>query len=499
MPSVLLPRYECTSHLFDAEVATNIINEKTVGQDGAPGPNAQKTVDMNNPNSNPQKHPLPDKPSVPSTGQHSNPRYPLRSASSTPSAGQPPQPPQPAQASSWNAINNPYAEQWAQYYANVAAHNQYAVQGYGWQQYNGGYPTTSYYGQLSPFAHLGIYSTQALSFAQPYAHSQYSSQGSLQTQMQYDSLRRARAYKAKSFKINKRNRPNANGFVPSQAMNSTFDALPQSIELERAEQALEALEATKPQLSAKEKKEAKRDKKIMLPAPQPTPEYLAQAAEEPFVIDPPERLLVILDLNGTLIFRPNRNHPTRLVSRPFLKPFLRYLFDNFSVIVWSSARPENVKVIVENVLDKDLRSMLVACLARDSFGLSSEHYTQNVQVYKDLNIIWNREEIQRQIPDYEFGKRFGQHNTILIDDSVLKASAQPHNLLLIPEFAASKEDMKSDVLREVAGYLEVLKMQWDVSKFMRKEPFEANGRWQYDWEDESAPGGELRQKVSARD
>jgi hypothetical protein len=496
MPSMLLPRYEYTSYLLDAEVVTN------VGQDGAPVANPQKTVDMNEPNSDSQKHPLSNPPGVPSTGQH-----PLRSASSTPSVVRPPQPPQPAQASSWNAINNPYAEQWAQYYANVAAYNQYAIQGYNWQQpgaffqqqqYNGGYPTASYYGQPSPSSHLGSSSTQAQNFAQPYAHPQYPPQGSLQTQMQYDSLRRARAYKAKSFKINKRNRPNANAFVLPQAMISGIDALPQSLddELERAEQVLEAI---KPQRSAKEKKEAKRDKKIMLPAPQPTPEYLAQAAEEPFVIDPPERLLVVLDLNGTLIFRPSRSQPTRLVSRPFLKPFLRYLFDNFSVIVWSSARPENVKVIVENVLDKDLRSMLLACLARDSFGLSSEHYTQNVQVYKDLNIIWSKEEIQRQIPDYEFGKRFGQHNTILIDDSILKASAQPYNLLQIPEFAASEEDMKSDVLREVAGYLEVLKMQWDVSKFMRKEPFEANGRWQYDWEDDSAPGGELRQKVSARD
>ncbi|KAF2711103.1 HAD-like protein [Pleomassaria siparia CBS 279.74] len=243
-----------------------------------------------------------------------------------------------------------------------------------------------------------------------------------------------------------------------------------------------------------------KDKKIMLPGPTPTASYLAQAAEEPFVIDPPDRVLVILDLNGTLIFRPNpRQNATRMIARPFLKQFLRYLFSNFSVMIWSSAKPENVKVLVDNVLDDDLRAMLVACLARDSFNLLPQHYGKNVQVYKDLNIIWNNMQIQSQIPDHEYGKQFGQHNTVLIDDTIIKASAQPHNLLLIPEFAGTAADMKGDILREVAGYLEVLKMQWDVSKFMRKQPFEANGRWQYDWEDDLAEGGDLKQKISLTD
>jgi len=236
----------------------------------------------------------------------------------------------------------------------------------------------------------------------------------------------------------------------------------------------------------------------MLPGPTPSPEYLAQAAGEPYVIDPPGRVLVILDLNGTLIFRPNpRKEATRLVARPFLKPFLQYLFENFSVMIWSSAKPENVKVIVENVLDEDLRSMLVACLARDSFKLTPHHYNLNVQVYKDLNIIWEKEEIQQKFPEHQYDNRFGQHNTVLIDDSVIKAVAQPHNLLLIPEFSGTAEEMEGDVLREVAGYLEVLKMQWDVSRFMRREPFKADGRWIYDWDwEEDMYGGELKQKVS---
>ncbi|KAF2826083.1 HAD-like protein [Ophiobolus disseminans] len=237
------------------------------------------------------------------------------------------------------------------------------------------------------------------------------------------------------------------------------------------------------------------DEKIMLPAPQPTDIYRDTASEEPTVIDPPGHVLVILDLNGTVLYRPNKNAKT-MIARPYLRPFLQYLFQNFKVMVWSSAKPENVKSLVDQALDKDLRSMLVGTWARDTFGLSSKYYAQNVQVYKNLRLVWSRDQIQQRHPEYTAGERFGQHNTVLIDDSALKASAQPFNLLEIPEFEATPEQMEGDVLREVAGYLEILRHQGDVSKFINKEPFRGDGRWGYDWPAESAGGGDMESKVS---
>ncbi|KAK1912212.1 hypothetical protein P3342_009812 [Pyrenophora teres f. teres] len=238
------------------------------------------------------------------------------------------------------------------------------------------------------------------------------------------------------------------------------------------------------------------DEKIMLPAPEPAQEYMNQAAEEPSASETPGQMLVILDLNGTVLFRPNRNAQT-MIARPFLRPFLRYLFDNFKVMVWSSAKPENVKSLVSQALDNDLRSKLVEVWGRDSFGLSPSHYAKNVQVYKNLKLVWSRSQIQSFHSDYETGGRFGQHNTVLIDDSAIKASAQPHNLLEIPEFSATPEQMNGDVLREVAGYLEALRWQNDVSKFIKAEPFKDGGRWTFDWPDSAADGGEMTGKATA--
>lgn len=239
------------------------------------------------------------------------------------------------------------------------------------------------------------------------------------------------------------------------------------------------------------------DNKIMLPAPQPTAEYIAQATEPPEFIDTPNNILVILDLNGTLLYRPNKNAKT-MIERPFLKPFLRYLFQNFKVMVWSSAKPDNVKALVSQSLDNSLKSQLVAQWARDSFGLSPTNYSQNVQVYKNLKLVWSRDVIQQHHPEYASGGRFGQHNTVLVDDSALKANAQPFNLLEIPEFSATPEQMDGDVLREVAGYLEILRQQADVSKFMNQTPFEGDGRWGYEWSDDIAGGGEMTSKASTK-
>lgn len=250
------------------------------------------------------------------------------------------------------------------------------------------------------------------------------------------------------------------------------------------------------QTLATEKKGRYGDEKIMLPAPQPTEEYMEQSAGEPSETETPGPMLVILDLNGTVLYRPNRNAKT-MIERPFLKPFLRYLFENFKVMVWSSARPDNVKSLVNQALDNDLRSKLVAQWARDSFGLSPANYQQNVQVYKNLKLVWSRSQIQSYHPDYEAGGRFGQHNTVLIDDSSIKASAQPYNLLEIPEFSATPEQMQGDVLREIAGYLEVLRKQSDVSKFIRKVPFVEGGQWTFEWPDSIAGGGEMTAKASA--
>ncbi|GJE94097.1 hypothetical protein PsYK624_102650 [Phanerochaete sordida] len=174
----------------------------------------------------------------------------------------------------------------------------------------------------------------------------------------------------------------------------------------------------------------------------PSPAYIDLSEQKPSPLDSPSdaRKLLILDLNGTLVFRSayrpkgkwartrddkpgdepadsRENHANnaheatpRLRSahpRPYAPAFRAYLFapatrEWLDVMVWSSAQPHSVRGMVERVFGEDVyaeatgevrggeRPRLLAIWARDTLGLSESHYRQKVQTIKDLNIVWSR-------------------------------------------------------------------------------------------------------------
>lgn len=227
---------------------------------------------------------------------------------------------------------------------------------------------------------------------------------------------------------------------------------------------------------------------LKLATPVPTQTYLAQSARPPEALDCPQPQLIVLDLNGTLIHRPDRRKgPNSFITRPFVDAFLQYLLDNFTVMVWSSATPYSVKKMCGRLFDPAQRSRLVAEWGRDTLGLTPEQYREKVQVYKQLASVWSAPVIRASHPDYTIDKDglWDQSNTILVDDSVIKASSEPYNLVQIPEFEALPDQMKSDVLRQVVGYLEEIRYQKDVSAFVRQKPFRVDGGWDWIWPEEA--------------
>jgi hypothetical protein len=144
------------------------------------------------------------------------------------------------------------------------------------------------------------------------------------------------------------------------------------------------------------------------------------------------------------------------------------------------------------------RTLLVGQWARDTLGLSQSQYRERVQVYKRLNRIWDDEKLQHKHPGFDKGERWGQHNTVLIDDSLLKASAQPYNHIKVPEFDSGSETNGDgrDVLAQVAGYLEEARRWKDVSAFMREKGFivDAGWKWTWTWTDSGKGKGKKKKK-----
>ena len=240
---------------------------------------------------------------------------------------------------------------------------------------------------------------------------------------------------------------------------------------------------------------------IETPAPQPTPTYLTRAHHPPTLLPNPQPLLLVLDLNGTLLYRNRTHAPGKPHPRPSLTLFLTYALTHHRVLIWSSAKPHNVHSMCSHLFTPPQRSLLLGEWARDTLGLTASQYKDRVQVYKNLDRIWNDESLPRppQSQAGGGGQRWGQHNTLLIDDSALKASAQPYNHIEIPEFVKGSEtegDGK-DVLGKVVGYLEEARKYSDVSAFGRVRRFHIDDGWRWKWNGMGrSAGGNSKEKVS---
>ena len=222
---------------------------------------------------------------------------------------------------------------------------------------------------------------------------------------------------------------------------------------------------------------------LRLPAPNPTADYLVRSFFEPKKLPSPQSLLVVLDLNGTLLAR-SRGRGT-VTERPYLDRFLGYCLKHHSVMIWSSAQPESVAQMCGKIFSPQQRGKLVREWARDTLELTIKDYYDKVQVYKRLDRIWEDTLLQSKHPCYKNLGKWCQGNTVLIEDSRLKAQKQPFNHIEVPEYTirSGDEGTGMEVLGQVVGYLEELRKWDDVSRFIRANRFEIDVGWSWDWEE----------------
>ena len=226
---------------------------------------------------------------------------------------------------------------------------------------------------------------------------------------------------------------------------------------------------------------------VKLPVPQPTNEYMIQASLEAERLPSPQTLLIILDLNGTLLDRSREKFVAPIVFRPFVKEFLKYCLENHKVMVWSSAVGASVNKMCRQLFDPNQRKQVLSEWARDTLDLTESEYNEKSQVYKRLDKVWDDAEIQSAHPNAENLDGWSQANTILIDDSVVKAQKQPFNHIEVSEFTRSpNQETGVDILSQVVAYLEELRKWDDVSRFIQSNPFRMDQGWAWDWKTDEA-------------
>ena len=223
---------------------------------------------------------------------------------------------------------------------------------------------------------------------------------------------------------------------------------------------------------------------LALSPPDPKQTYLTIASFFPTRLPIPQRLLIVLDLNGTVLYREVGS--TTYKPRPFVMQFLNYCLENHVILIWSSAKPHNVDSVCKKLFTPKQHEKLLGVWARDTLGLTPLQYNTKTQVYKNLDRIWANPTFACNHPGFQQqGLMWSQKNTLLVDDNIVKAWAQPYNHVDIPEFVKDSNEATAqngkDVLGQITAYLEEARMWDNVSAFVSRTRFEVDRQWAWNW------------------
>ncbi|KAI9176144.1 RNA binding protein snu13 [Blastocladiella emersonii ATCC 22665] len=200
-----------------------------------------------------------------------------------------------------------------------------------------------------------------------------------------------------------------------------------------------------------------------------------------------KRLLVILDLNGCLVARPDREEERAALAlhalppragkagnkAVYVRPHTREFLDralahtNVDVAVWSSAMLHNIRRIVAMVGGNDTPPLIdrfKLVLGRDECTPVTDGETPWATI-KDLTTVY------RAHPE-----TYAAERTVMVDDSLFKCRKNPGNALVLPTWViddAARPPLDDTALVRLADYLDLLARAdpSDVRKWMREHPF----------------------------
>jgi hypothetical protein len=185
-----------------------------------------------------------------------------------------------------------------------------------------------------------------------------------------------------------------------------------------------------------------------------------------------KELLIIFDLNGTLISRVSRQLEKKLAKvNPFCPGYYDFMFEktqcylrphwekfleqiesnpNISIGIWTSAQKKNADGMTSNLFSNHNKP--IEFILDRSHCLNAPMNIKTNNVIKDLNWLFQDETLSKS------GK-WNAKNTIIVDDTSTKAKRNPRNLLLIDEYTVLDKtfDCKNDIeLLKLLAWVEKL-------------------------------------------
>lgn len=176
--------------------------------------------------------------------------------------------------------------------------------------------------------------------------------------------------------------------------------------------------------------------------------FSQKLSEDRLMYEPVVKPLLILDLNGILVYRnyaPNSSSSDDKIpdgairrgnfiiwKRPGLEKFLEYVFHNFNVAVWSSVSKRNLDPLIEVVFGP-LKQRLLFSWDQSRCEKTNHPLTNKKPLFlKNLSEVWK---------EYSM---FDEKNTLIIDDTSLKMQNNPSDCCIILHEWKPKEKRSED-------------------------------------------------------
>lgn len=182
-----------------------------------------------------------------------------------------------------------------------------------------------------------------------------------------------------------------------------------------------------------------------------------------------KKILVVFDINGTLAHRlknTSESHPapsfiysnTTVIPRPHLTHFLSSI-DFVSVGIWTSMPKAWAEQFANKLFPKRVQVVMGGNWC--SIGATRSKI-------KDLNVFFTSRHLNRE-------SLWNATNTIIVDDSVSKGSANMDNMILIPVFNSRRKGEDINLLILLDWFLkhrERFEAGDDVRDILRTSPIE---------------------------
>ena len=129
---------------------------------------------------------------------------------------------------------------------------------------------------------------------------------------------------------------------------------------------------------------------------------------------------IILDLDETLIYgRFKKNGGVDLKIRPYCASFLKYIFDNFYVAIWTHANVVWCDTVLSHILTAEQKKKVC-------FVYTSENGCARPKGdIKCLSKIYSK----KNYKDY-----FNSDNTLILEDTIYNITENVHNGIIVPKY-----------------------------------------------------------------